>query len=63
MRTGEDMAGMKLSQKMENRIRIMIAMILFAMILMIPQTVQAALDLSEEGVYQAILAMQDEYYE
>ncbi len=57
------MAGMKLSQKMENRIRIMIAMILFAMILMIPQTVQAALDLSEEGVYQAILAMQDEYYE
>ena len=54
---------MNVSHRAENRIRIMVTILLFSMILMIPQTVQAAVDLSTEGIYQTIMAMQDEYYE
>lgn len=54
---------MKVIQRTENRIRIIAAVVLFSLILMIPQTAQAALDLSAEAIYQAIMAKQDEYYE
>ena len=57
------MAGEKVSCRAERRIRIILASILFSLILMIPQTAQAAMDLSEEAVYQAIMAKQNEYYE